>query len=406
VAIDARQLWELGIGTYVRNLVGGLARASGADLELTLLLPRRPGRDAWYDPAAAEAGIPGAVASDGSAPVHSGSLPSAPLPSAMPLSAPLRVRVIGVRAGKQSAAEQLEVPFRLLGQRLDLVHVPHYVAPLAVPHPLVVTVHDVIHLLFPELLSPFRRRMAGRMLALALRRARRVIVPSRRTADDLAQLFPFASRKLRVTGSGLAARFMTVPSQEAVEAWRAVRKLPRRYGVAVGAIRPHKNLVRLARAYAGSGLAPDVGLLVAGETPPRYAALEDEIAASGGPGLQLIGWIPDRELPLLYAGADFVAVPSLYEGFGLSALEGMASGVPVVAADAGSLPELVGDAGLLISPHDLSGWTAALIRVARDAGLRAELGARGQERARAHRLEQLGADTLAVYREAAACAGS
>ncbi|HEY7728273.1 MAG TPA: glycosyltransferase family 1 protein, partial [Candidatus Eisenbacteria bacterium] len=228
-----------------------------------------------------------------------------------------------------------------------------------------------------------------------------VIVPSRRTADDLAQLFPFASQKLRVTGSGLAARFAgPAPDAAATADFRARRGLPGRYGVAVGAIRPHKNLVHLARAYAASGLAPEVGLVLAGEAPPRFAGLATEIAAAGGPGVRLLGWIPDRELPFLYAGADFVAVPSLYEGFGLSAVEGMACGVPVVASDAGSLPELVGDAGLLIPPRDLPGWTGALARIARDPGLRAELGARGRERARAHRLEKLGADTLAVYREA------
>jgi glycosyltransferase involved in cell wall biosynthesis len=387
VAIDARQLWELGIGTYVRNLIGGLVRTGGAELELTLLLPPRPWRDAWWDPVAQAAGIPGAVAD----PDREGPPPAGPTRP--------RVQVIEVGARKQSIGEQISVPLRLLGRPVDLVHAPHYVAPLGVSQPLVITVHDVIHLLFPEFLSPARRRIAGLLLVLALRRAQRVIVPSERTADDLTQLFPFARRKLRVTGSGLAARFATGPPAPAViEAWRTARGLPRRYGLAVGAIRPHKNLVHLARAFVASGLAPEVQLLVAGEAPPRFQALAAEIAAAG-PGIELLGRVPEGDLPYLYAGADFVAVPSLYEGFGQAAVEAMAMGVPVVASTTGSLPEIVGDAALLQPPDDLAAWSAALKRIGRDAGLRAELGARGRARAERHRLERLGAATLAVYRE-------
>jgi glycosyltransferase involved in cell wall biosynthesis len=390
VAIDARQLWELGIGTYVRNLLGGLARAGGPELALTLLLPPRPWRDVWCDPAAARAGIPGA------GPAGEASPPAG-------LGPGLAIRTLELRTPKQSVAEQVEVPFRLLGHRLDLVHAPHYVAPLAVSHPLVITVHDVIHLLFPEFLGPARRAIAGHLLALALRRARRVVVPSRRTADDIARLFPFAGRKLRVSSSGLSAAFAAgPPDRESVELWRATHALPERYGLAVGAVRPHKNLLLLARAYAGSGLAPGVGLVLAGEVPARFTGLLAEITAAGGDGLRFLGRVPDRDLPFLYAGAAFVAVPSLYEGFGLTAVEAMAMGVPVLAAEAGSLPEVVGDAGLLLPPHDLGAWRAALGRIARDAVLRSELGTRGREQVRKFSLERLGAETLSIYREAVA----
>jgi alpha-1,3-rhamnosyl/mannosyltransferase len=298
--------------------------------------------------------------------------------------------------------EQVEIPLRLLGHRLDLVHAPHYVTPFAVPHPLVVTVHDVIHLLFPEFLTPVRRRIAGTLLALALRRARRVIAPSGRTADDIARLFPVARRKLRVIPAGLSALCSAgPPAAESVEAWRAARALPHRYLLAVGAIRPHKNLLLLARAYAASGLAPEVGLVLAGEVPARFRGLLAEIAAAGGDGVRFIGRVADADLPPLYAGATAVAVPSLYEGFGSTAVEAMAMGVPVLAAAAGSLPEVVGEAGLLIPPEDLPGWSAALGRIGRAPALRAELGARGRERVRALSLERLGAETVAVYREAA-----
>jgi glycosyltransferase involved in cell wall biosynthesis len=389
VAIDARQLWELGIGTYVRNLLGGLARAGGPELDLTLLLPPRPWRDTWSDPVAAGAGFPGADAAASAAPPPS------------PVAAPA-VRSLEISAPKQSVKEHIAIPVRLFWQRLDLVHAPHYVAPLAVRQPLVITVHDTIHLLFPEFLSPARRRIAGHLLELALRRARRVIAVSRRTADDLEHLFPFTRSKLRVIYPGLAFRYAAgAPDPSRVESWRRRRGLPDRYYLAVGAIRPHKNLLHLARAYAASGLAPGLGLVLAGEAPLRFALLKEEIAAAAGSGVRFLGRVADADLPLLYAGATGVAVPSLYEGFGLTALEAMAMGVPVLAAATGSLPEVVGEAGLLLPPHDLAGWSEALARVARDQVLRSELGARGRERAPSFSLERLGAETLAVYREAA-----
>ncbi len=403
VAIDARQLWEMGIGTYVRNLLGGLARAGGREIELTLLLPPPPWRDTWIDAVAARAGFPGAMAPGGGATPGRAAPPgAAATPGAS--AGPPAVRWIELAAPKQSLAEQVAVPLRLARERLDLVHAPHYVLPFAVPHPLVVTVHDVIHLLFPEFLTPFRRRIAGGLLALALRRARRVITPSRRTADDVARLFPFARGKLRVVSAGVAAVFAAgAPEPARIAAWRRAHGLPERYCLAVGAVRPHKNLLHLARAYAASGLAPDVGLVLVGEVPARSAGLLAAITAAGGNAVRFIGRVAEADLPLLYAGATLVAVPSLYEGFGLPAVEAMAMGVPVIAAAAGSLPEVVGEAGLLVGPDDLAGWSAALRRIVHEPLLAAELGARGRESAAArHRLERCGAETLAVYREALA----
>jgi glycosyltransferase involved in cell wall biosynthesis len=404
VAVDARQIWELGIGTYVRNLLGGLARIgdAGPGLDLTVLVPPPPWVDTWVDPVARAAGFPGARSAAGENGEGEWRVsPDAVGEEARP-TPPLRVRVLEFKTRKQSLAEQVAVPARLLGQRLHLFHAPHYVCPLLVSHPLVVTVHDLIHLLFPEFLGRLRRRAAGLLLAAAIRRARRVIADSRCTADDLQRMLPGVRGKLRVVYPGLAARFHAPPPEAPeVEAYRSAHGLPDRYLLTVGALRPHKNLAVAARAYAASGLAPRVGLVFAGEAPARHAGLPARLTADAGPGARFLGRVADAELPLLYAGATAVLVPSLYEGFGLTAVEAMASGAPVIASTGGSLPEVVGEAGLLVPPDDLDGWQGALRRIAGEPGLREELNGRGRERAGRFGLERLGRETLAVYREAA-----
>ncbi len=398
VAIDARQLWELGIGTYVRNLLGGLARArdAAAELDLTLLLPPGPWPDVWVDAVAAAAGFPGAQGLPRAREIPVGR----PAPRA-PEAAMRPPRALTSRAGKHSLLQQIAVPMQVAGRGLHLVHAPHYICALGVPCPLVVTVHDLIHLLFPEFLTPGRRRVARVLLAMAVRRARRVIADSERTAADLAQFFPHERNKLRVIHPGLAAGFATPPTPTAVEEFRRSQGLPERYVLAVGALRPHKNLSLLARAYAASALPPGVGLVLAGLAPPRFSSLPARLAAEAGPGARILGHVPDPDLPLLYAGATAVAVPSLYEGFGFAAAEAMATGVPVLAAQAGSLPEVIGEAGILLPAGDAGAWRAALEWITSDGRMREELSARGRERAKAFSLERLGRETLAVYREVA-----
>jgi glycosyltransferase involved in cell wall biosynthesis len=395
VAIDARQLWELGIGTYVRNLIGGLARAGAGELDLTLVMPPPPWPDEWIDPVAAAQGFPG---------VKGGGENTPPATAGR---APRRIEALTARASKHSLVQQWVIPARMLGRRLHLFHAPHYVLPLAVPVPVIVTVHDVTHLLFPEFLTPAKRRVARLLLAAAVNRARRIIAVSRCTAADLEQLFPHVREKLRIVYPGLAPGYLDggqiSGDMNAMRAFQAARRLPERYILYVGALRPHKNLSILARAYAQSRLGPGLGLVLAGEAPARYAHLPPALAAEAGPGVQLLGRVPQPDLPLLYAGATAVALPSLYEGFGFTAVEAMASGVPVVVSTAGALPEVVGDAGLLVPPLDLEGWRTALVRLAEDAGLRAVLAAQGRSRAAEFGLERLGRETLEVYQEALAC---
>lgn len=405
VGIDARQLWELGIGTYVRNLLGGLARVAESEIDLNILLPPPPWRDDWVDPVAAAAGYPGARGESGGEGLgragEGGAGEGGMVPAILPAGGKRGPETLISRAGKHSLLQQFIVPAQVLGRGIEVFHAPHYVCALGVPCPLVVTVHDLIHLLFPEFLPPARRQAARLLLRAAVGRAARVIVDSERTAQDLAEFFPHCRKKLRAIYPGLAVSYLNRPAPDAIETFRRARGLPARYFLAVGALRPHKNLATLARAFAASGLAPGVGLVLAGEAPARFRDLPPVLAAEAGPGTLLLGRVREADLPLLYAGATAVTVPSLYEGFGFAATEAMALGIPVLASTGGSLPEVVSDAGILLAPEDVGAWRQALVRIASDGGLRDELAARGRARAAHFSLERLASETLAVYREAA-----
>ena len=180
----------------------------------------------------------------------------------------------------------------------------------------------------------------------------------------------------------------------------------KKYGVAerfilhVGTIQPRKNLTTLLEAFAAvRSRHPDVGLVLAGAKGWLFDEFFERLRRSGlEAAVTLTGQVPDQDLPGLYRSAEFFAYPSVYEGFGLPPLEAMACGLPVVCSNAASLPEVVGDAGLLLPPRDVSEWVRAIDRLLDDAQLRAELSAKGVARARRFSWDAATDRTFEVYR--------
>jgi glycosyltransferase involved in cell wall biosynthesis len=365
VAFDARKINDYGIGTYIQGLLGEFA-ARGVPEELVVYLP--PG------------GGP-------------------------PLTTP---RASGIRwtseaARPYSLGELWRLAVRARRDRADLFHAPHYVCPPVLPCPAIVTIHDLTHLRFPELLRhPLAPLYARVMLRLAVRRAECVITVSEPTRRDLESWLGMASERIRVIPNGVAPHFRPSPEGAGAAPTLAALGVIPPYLLFVGNPLPHKNLPRLLDAFAG--LPPEVGrLVVAGAPPPVRPAVSRACEERGlSRRVVLLDPLPTAAMPSLYWGATALVCPSLWEGFGLPALEAMACGTPVLAADRGGVAEVVGEAGILVNPSDVDALREAMYNLAAQASLRAELRVAGVARARAFSWEQAAQTTIAVYREAVA----
>ncbi|MEW6750750.1 MAG: glycosyltransferase family 1 protein [Candidatus Latescibacterota bacterium] len=293
--------------------------------------------------------------------------------------------------------------------RLDVFLSPYPKGPLRLPCPLVVTIHDLTPLVLPQQGSwrtPVRRTLFRLLAQWVGRRAARIITDSEHSARDIVRLLHVDPSRIRVLPIGVEPRFR--PLQDAAQ----LRQVLARYQVEppyllwVGNGKPHKNVPGLLRAFArlqqrdGAGpvlvLAGDLGRWGDGHRLlARQLGLEERVRFTGP--------VAEDDLPALYAGAGLFVFPSLYEGFGLPPLEAMACGTPVVASSRTSLPEVVGDAGLLVDPLDEGALAAALGRLLADGAEHQRLRRAGLERARRFRPDRIGEEHLAILQEAAAC---
>lgn len=296
--------------------------------------------------------------------------------------------------------EQVLLPRLVERERLDLMHYPHLTVPLLSTTPFVVTVHDLNYLDAAIFAGGSRLRraalLAGYHIELAkARRARRLIAVSKHTRHTVV-------RALRVEPERVAVTYEAADPPGAVEPEPAVLErhgLDAPFFFYVGAAYPYKNLAGLIDAFARSGC--DHKLVLAGDHEHFGDTLRECAAKAGIAGRVVFpGRVSEAELAALYGGALAYVFVSASEGFGLPGLEAMQFGVPVVAASAGSLPEIYGDAALYCDPHDVDSIAAALAAVASDEQMRAHLVALGRQRAAEFSWQRTAEQTLTVYRDA------
>lgn len=281
---------------------------------------------------------------------------------------------------------------------IDLFHGCDHLLPRLRNVRSVFTVYDLTYLL-TDTHTTLNRGYLTLMMPRFLRAADAVIAISESTRRDIARHYPGREDKVRVIYGGVAARFRPASSLEVAQL-RARYDLPSHFILAVGTIEPRKNLVRLLEAYRGLlDRGVETGLVIAGRQGWRYddfyQRMNDLRLAEQ---VTLLGPFPDPDLPALYAAADVLAFPSLYEGFGLPVLEAMACGTPVVAGNTSSFPEVAGDAGLLVAPEDVQALTEAVARALADADLRAEMRDKGLAQAARFTWERAAQQTLDLYR--------
>jgi alpha-1,3-rhamnosyl/mannosyltransferase len=301
-----------------------------------------------------------------------------------------------------SPAGILRTSLAVRWSRAEMYHSPYYLRPPIVPSRSVVTVFDLISETFPPArtgLAPrLRRRAHHAAVSLAIRCSSHTLVPSQYTLRELRRLYPGPAGGVSIIPLGVEKRFAPAPAS-ATAALRDRYGLPARFILAVAINKPHKNLARLVEALRS---VPEVALVLAGPVDRRYP---DGAALAARSGLAdrviQLGPVPDADLPVLYSAATAFAFTSLAEGFGLPPLEAMACGTAVVCSRASSLPEVAGDAALLVDPGDASAIAAALNRVLEDAILRERLVEAGRERAAELTWERTAWLTWAAYQTAA-----
>ena len=299
------------------------------------------------------------------------------------------------------------LPLKLRRLQLDCFHsVTGYELPFVKRSAFVSTVHDLIPLRFPAL-TPWRYRMAFRLLIRrAIRVADRIIAVSESTRRDLIELLHAPVERIRVIHEAVDDRFRPLGNQEILAALRLRYSLPHRFLLFVGLLEPKKNLSGLLQAIAclrRAGRWPsDLRLVVVGDQGWAVGNLPQLVGVLGLEGIvRFLGYVPDSDLPSLYGAAEAFVFPSLYEGFGLPVVEAMACGTPVVASNRGSLPEVAGDAALLLEPDEPEGLAEGIYQVITDPALREEYRQRGLQRARAFSWRRAAEATLTVYHEAA-----
>ncbi len=353
IGIDARKLHDFGIGTYIRNLLRQLARL---DRETEFVLFCRP-EDREALSAVGE-----------------------------------NFRAVTETSRNYSVAEQIRIPLALRRERVTLFHAPHYVLPPLVSCRSVVTIHDCIHLMFPQYLpNRFAYRYARTSIALAARRATRVLTVSESSKRDILRFVDAPADKIDVIYNAYDERFGVEPGEEDVVRVRERYQLHDEFVLYAGNVKPHKNLERLIDAFhivRKRGLA-HLKLVLIGDEISKYAALRRAVHQHQlHKYVRFLGYLPEETLAVMYRLAGVFVFPSLYEGFGLPPLEAMASGTPVVTSNLSSLPEVAGDAAILVDPYDPVAIADGIFHVLTDETLRCDLRRKGLVRAHQFSWEQ------------------
>ena len=282
----------------------------------------------------------------------------------------------------------------------DVLFVPAHVAPFLPPGllpPTVVTLHDVGYRYFPQAHTAVQRLYLELSTRWSAAAARRIIAVSRQTATDLQRFYGVPEAKIRVIHEA-PARWPTEPDAARAPFYE------RPFALYVGTIQPRKNLLRLIEAFERLTHQQNIGwdLVLVGRWGWLSGEYERLVAAKGlADRVHFPGYLPDGAVAALMRDALFFVFPSLFEGFGLPALEAQTTGVPVMCANNSALPEIAGDAALLVDPLDVDAIAAAMLRLSRDEALRQDLIAKGYENVKRFSWEKAARETLAVLEEAA-----
>jgi glycosyltransferase involved in cell wall biosynthesis len=294
---------------------------------------------------------------------------------------------------------QLPLWVELVTGPVDIFHSPDFVLPPVRRAKTLLTVHDLSFIRYPQCADANLRAYLNRVVPRSVHRADLVLADSQNTKDDLVELLDVRHDRIEVIYPGVEERFRPIEDQVVLDEARKQYDLPARFIFGLGTLQPRKNFTRLIEAYSLLVTRyPSLHLVIAGGKGWLYEEifatverldLEEEVVFPG--------FVADEDLPALYNLAELFVFPSLYEGFGLPPLEAMACGTPVITSDASSLPEVVGEAGLMVEATDVEGLAEAVRRVLEDDALREGMIAKGVKQVRKFTWQKAAAKLLNLY---------
>lgn len=362
IGIDARKLTDFGIGTYIQNLLPALARIDDRNQYLIFARPE-----------------------------HEDYL--AELPD--------NFRFVPENAKGYTARELVALPWQILRRRLHLFHATHYVLPYLVPCKTVVSIHDIIHMLYPEFLpNRFAHVYASTMIRHSLSRGDRIIASSQNTKSDLLETFHVDGDKIEVVHLGVPHRFRARIEVGVADEVLERLGITRPYVLFVGNPKPHKNLANVVRAFARAREIQnfDADLVCVGDNGQEVNRIRLQAERLGFSGrLKLVGRVSNEDLPAIYQRASLFVYPTLYEGFGFPVVEAMASGVPVVTSNKSALKEVAEGYADLVNPLDVDEMARAIAHCMTDSEHREALVRLGRRRAEDFRWQRTAERTLAIY---------
>lgn len=345
-----------GIGRYTRSLVRALARLD-SDNHYALLVP-----------------------SDGR---ELAETQSAPHPMEGPgnfrtVRAPLTERALAVMWQRL----RIPLPVEVFTGRIDICYSPDFVLPPTRAKKRILTVHDLSFKRVPETAVPNLKWYLDEAVPRAVKRADLILADSNATRTDLIELFQTPPERVETLYSGVDDYFCPVTDKALLAGVLARHGLAKPFILSVGTIEPRKNLVRLIEAFSRLGRQGEFDLVIVGGRGWMSEEIFSAPARFGvAPAVRFLGYVPESDLPALYSLASLFVYASLYEGFGLPVLEAMACGAPVITSDNSSMPEVAGEAAVLVDPRSVEGIQNSIARLLEDGNARSELGRRGRERA-------------------------
>ena len=372
VAIDIRRMNEFGVGTYTRNIVRALARLDRNNKYFLLGTSEKAG--------------------------EIGELPQ-------------NFKFIQVLSPDTLRGYvQCQEVVSHLG--CDLVHVPHlFWLPRHLPCPYVLTVHDMLdHMYRARGGSGLRRSLHFNLTRRVVRKAARIFAVSNFTKGEVEKLFAIKPGRIEVIYNAIDQRFLSGHASDADRLFLAERyQVTYPFLLYAGRISPHKNLVRIIEAFSAlkaeltkHDLYPDLKLIIIGDEVSKHPDLRRTVVRGGVHNdVRFLGFVPIEVLRIFYDAAKVFVFPSLYEGFGLPPLEAMAHGTPVLTSNTSSIPEVVGDAAVMVNPENIFEMMRALQRVLLDQSLRERLRQRGYEQVKKYSWDKSAAKVLASYEEVA-----